>query len=406
MRSNFKNGPLTGVKVIDLTNIVMGPYATHILADMGADVIKVESPEGDLMRYFQPYRHSGMSGQVLHLNRNKRSLVLDLKRPESAAALRRMIEKSDVLVHNMRRKAIQRLGFSYEDVKALNPDLVYCGAHGFGSGGPYEDKAAYDDMIQAGCGAAALSARVHGEPAYLPTALCDKLTGQTIAYAILGALYQRASGGGGQHVEVPMFETSIEFMLSEHICGGSFEPPLGKVGYMRILDRSRKPFKTADGYICIMPYSEKNWHDFFDYIGTPEHRTDPRFASYDARVQHVDVLYGLIEREAAKRPNSVWVTFCDQASIPCMPVISLDDIHEDPHVRAVGLFNVCDHPTEGKYRVVRSPVKYASAPFKLRHHSPTLGQDSAEVLAEYGLSEGEIREVLVTRKSDSARASG
>ncbi len=399
MSGKFENGPLTGIKVIDLTNVVMGPYATHILADMGADVVKLESPDGDLMRYYRPYRHSGMSGQVMHLNRNKRSLVLDLKRPESAAALRRMIEKSDVLVHNMRRKAIKRLGFSYEDVKSLNPNLIYCGAYGFGSGGPYEDKAAYDDMIQAGSGAAALSARVHGEPAYMPTAVCDKLTGQTIAYAILGALFQRASGGGGQEIEVPMFETCIEFMLSEHICGGSFEPPLGKVGYMRILDPSRKPFKTMDGYICIMPYSEKNWHDFFDYIGIPEHKTDPRFLSYDARVQHVDILYGLIGTEAVKRPNAVWVEFCDKASIPCMPVISLDDMPDDPHVQAVELYKVYDHPTEGKYRVVRSPVKYASAPFKLRHHSPTLGQDSAQVLADFGLNDEEIRRALITAKS-------
>ena len=405
MSSNFKNGPLTGVRVLDLTNIVMGPYATHMLADMGADVIKIESPDGDLMRYYRPYRHAGMSGQVLHLNRNKRSLVLDLKRPEGAAALRRLIAKSDVLVHNMRPKAIKRLGLDYDQVRPLNPEIVYCGACGFGTGGPYEDKAAYDDMIQAGCGLAELSARIRGEPAYAPTAVCDKLTGQTIAYAILAALFQRASGGGGQQVEVPMFETAIEFMLSEHICGGAFEPPLDKVGYARILHRSRKPFPTADGYVCIMPYSDRNWNDFFDYVGTPELKGDPRFATFDDRVRNVDVLYGLIAREAVNRPTAEWVVFCDNASIPCMPVISLDEIHEDPHVRAVGLIEVYDHPTEGKYRVVRSPVKFGGVPSKLRRHAPTLGQNSVEVLAEFGFSDAEIEQALGVRPNDTTQSS-
>ncbi len=404
MRSKFEDGPLTGVRVLDLTSVVMGPYATHILADMGADVIKIESPEGDLMRYYRPYRHAGMSGQVLHLNRNKRSLVLDLKRPQPAAALRRLIAKSDVLVHNMRPKAIKRLGFDYDQVRQLNPDLVYCGAYGFGTGGPYEDKAAYDDMIQAGCGLAELSARIRGEPAYVPTAVCDKLTGQTIAYAILAALYRRANGGGGQQVEVPMFETAIEFMLSEHICGGAFEPPLDKIGYARILHKSRKPFRTADVYICIMPYSDKNWDDFFAHVGTPELKGDQRFATFDDRVRHIDVLYGLIEREAVNRPNDEWVAFCDSASIPCMPVISLDEIHEDQHVRAVGLIQVHEHPTEGKYRVVRSPVKFDGAPSKLRRHAPTLGQNSVEVLAEFGFSDVEIEQVVGARPDEKTRS--
>ena len=404
MSSNFKDGPLTGVKVLDLTNVVMGPYGTHILADMGADVIKIESPDGDLMRYYRPYRHAGMSGQVLHLQRNKRSLILDLKQPEGAAALKRLIARSDVLVHNMRPKAIKRLGFDYDQVRPLNPEIIYCGACGFGTGGPYEDKAAYDDMIQASCGIAALTQRVSGEPAYVPTAMCDKVTGQTIAYAILAALFQRASGGGGQQVEVPMFETSIEFMMSEHICGGAFEPPLGKVGYARILDAARKPFKTADGYVCIMPYSDKNWSDFFDYVDTPELKGDPRFATFDDRVREVNVLYGLIAQKAVKHTTAEWVAFCDNASIACMPVISLDEIHEDPHVRAVGLIEVHDHPTEGKIRVVRSPVKFGGAPSKLRRSAPTLGQHSAEVLAEFGFSEEEIERALGTGRIDASRS--
>ncbi|TAK82350.1 MAG: CoA transferase [Betaproteobacteria bacterium] len=394
MHGDFADGPLTGIKVLDLTNVVMGPYATHILADMGADVIKIESADSDFMRNYRPYRHRGMSGQVLQLHRNKRSLVLDLKRTKCAAALQRLIAKCDVLVHSMRPKAIKRLGFDYDRVREINRDIVYCGAYGFGKGGPYEDKAAYDDMIQASCGIVELNQRVRGEPTYVPTAMCDKLTGQTIAYAILGALVQRARGGGGQQVEVPMFETCIEFMLTEHICGASFEPPLGKVGYARLLNRARRPYRTADGYACIMPYSDRNWRDFFDYIGKPELKGDGRFATFDDRVREVEVLYGLIAQEAGKHTTAEWLAFCDNASIACMPVISLDEIHEDPHVRAVGLIEVQDHPTEGRIRVLRSPVKFGAAPFKVRRPAPTLGQDSAEVLAEFGFSGEEIDGVL------------
>ena len=391
---NFKDGPLTGVKVLDLTTVIMGPYGARILADMGADVIKIESPEGDLMRDFKPYRNAGMSGQFLHLTRNKRSLVLDLKRPPAIAALRRLIAKSDVFVHNMRPKAIGRLGLDYTAVRQLNPDLIYCGAYGFGTGGPYEDKAAYDDLIQASCGLAELFARFDGEPAYVPTTLFDKLTSQTVAYSIVAALYKRASGGGGQQIEVPMFETAIEFMMNEHICGGAFEPPLGGMGYPRLLTRSRKPFRTIDGYVGMMPYTTKNWNDFFDYVGVPELKGDERFATFDSRVEHTDDLYGLIDREVAKRTTAELIKFCDSVSIPCMPVNSLDDLPSDPHVRSVGLIEVKEHPTEGKYRYVRSSVKFDGAHLKLRRHAPTLGQNSVEVLAEFGLSDDDIAQAL------------
>jgi crotonobetainyl-CoA:carnitine CoA-transferase CaiB-like acyl-CoA transferase len=389
----LQDGPLTGIRVLDLTSVVMGPFATHILADLGADVIKVESPEGDSVRNYQPLRNPGMSGSFLNLHRNKRSIVLDLKRESSRAALDRLIGSADVFVHSIRPRAIERLGYTYERVRALKPDIVYCGAYGFGAKGPYGDKAAYDDLIQAGSGVAALYGEVHGEPGYVPTVICDKLTGQAVAYAILAALLQRERGGGGQAIEVPMLETTVEFNLVEHMSGFAFEPPLGPPGFPRLMDRSRKPYRTRDGYACILPYSDRNWQDFYAFTGRTEFRDDPRFARLPQRVRSIAVLYRMIEEEAAKHTTAEWVEFCDRASIPCMPVLGLEQLPADPHLRAVGLFGAAEHPSEGKYRTVRSPVGFSNAPFRIRRHAPRLGEHTAEVLTEIGMSDEEIARV-------------
>jgi crotonobetainyl-CoA:carnitine CoA-transferase CaiB-like acyl-CoA transferase len=391
---NFADGPLSGVRVLDLTSVIMGPFATHILADMGADVIKIESPEGDSLRHYEPLRHAGMSGNILNLHRNKRGIVLDLKRPECRAALDRLIATADVFVHNLRAKAIARLGYDYERVRSLKPDIVYCGAYGFGAQGPYADKPAYDDLIQAGSGVAGLFAEVHGEPAYVPTVICDKLAGQAIAYSVLGALYQVARGGGGQAIEVPMLETTIEFNLAEHMFGSAFEPPLSRPGFKRLLTRSRKPYRTQDGYACILPYSDQNWQDFYEFTGRLEFKTDPRFKRLSDRVQNIAVLYQMIEEEAPRRPTAQWVAFCDRANIPCMPVLSLDTVADDPHVKAVGLFGSDEHPSEGRYRVVRRPVSFSRAPFRVRRHAPRLGEHTRSVLEEAGLSPQEIDRVI------------
>jgi crotonobetainyl-CoA:carnitine CoA-transferase CaiB-like acyl-CoA transferase len=386
------DGPLGGVRVVDLTNVVMGPYATHILADLGADVIKVESPEGDSFRNYKPSRSPGMAGSFLHLNRNKRSVVLDLKTADGKAALDRLIETADVFVHSLRPKAITKLGYTYEAVRAIKPDIVYCGAYGFSASGPYGNKAAYDDLIQAGSGIAALQAKLTGVPAYVPTVLCDKLAGQTIANAIMAALFQRATGRGGQAIEVPMFETTIEFAFVEHLSGFAFEPPLGKPGFGRILNLTRKPFRTKDGFACILPYSDRNWRDFYEFTGRFEFKDDPRFASLAERVPNIDVLYSLVEEEAPKRTTEEWVAFCDGVSIPCMPVLDLEDLPDDPHLKAVEFFGVAEHPTEGRYRTIRRPVSFSSAPFRIRRHAPRLGENTAEVLAEVGLSSEAKRE--------------
>lgn len=396
MSGPARRSPLEGVIILDLTTVIMGPFATHILADLGAEVIKIEPPEGDSLRGYAPQRGVGMSGAFLNLNRNKRSICLDLKTPAGRAALNALIPTADVFVHNLRPGPIGRLGYAYEQVRELNPDIVYCGACGFGSGGPYAEKAAYDDIIQAGSGIAALHQVVHGEPGYAPTAICDKLSGQAIAYAVLAALFHRERGGGGQAIEAPMFETAIEFNLVEHMGGFAFEPPLGPPGFARVLSPERKPYRTLDGYICILPYSDRNWRDFYAFTNRREFEDDPRFASLAMRVQHIEVLYRMIAEEAALKSTAAWLEFCDGVGIPAMPVRSFEALVDDPHVRAVGLFQSGEHPSEGAYRVVRQPVSFSAAPFEVRRHAPRHGEHTAEVLREAGLDEAAIGAALAT----------
>jgi crotonobetainyl-CoA:carnitine CoA-transferase CaiB-like acyl-CoA transferase len=378
------DGPLGGVRIIDLTNVIMGPFATHIMADMGADVIKIESAEGDSFRSYRPNRHEGMAGGFLHLNRNKRSIVLDLKQESGIAALHKLIATADVFVHSLRPKAIHKLGLGYDAVRAIKPDIIYCGAYGFGEKGPYRDKAAYDDIIQAGSGLAALHMAARGEPAFMPTVLCDKLSGQAIAYSVIAALFQRERGGGGQAIEVPMFETTAEFAYVEHLLGFAFEPPLGPIGYVRVVSPRRKPFRTADGYMCILPYSDRNWRDFFDFVGKPEFNKDARFFPLTERVAHLEELYELIEAVAPTHSTAEWVAFCDDVSIPCMPVLSLEQLPDDEHMKAVGMFGQAEHPSEGAYKTIRAPVSFSSSPFRIRRHAPQLGENTAEILREIG----------------------
>ncbi|MDY7547100.1 CoA transferase [Glaciimonas sp. CA11.2] len=386
--------PLNGIQILDLTTVIMGPYATHILADMGADVIKIEAPEGDAFRRYGPSRSEGMGGSILQLHRNKHSVVLDLKSVVGRLALDRLIERSDVIVHNLRPGPAVRLRLDWKSVEKVNPKIVLCAARGFGAEGPYADKAAYDDIIQAGSGIAALYGQVHGVPKYVPTAICDKIAGQTIAYAVLAALLHIERGGDGQEIEVPMFETSIDFMMAEHLGPSAFEPPLGPVGFNRQLSVHRKPYKTADGWICILPYSDRNWADFFRLMEMPALFEDPRFADIDSRGKNVDALYALIDVEAPKRSTDDWVSMCDSAGIPCMPVISLQKIDEDLHVRAVGLIESSIHPTEGAYRSIRPPVTFGASPYKLRKHAPRLGEDSERILSTLGLSPHDLRQLL------------
>mgnify|MGYP001252720163 CR=1 FL=1 len=392
--TDLSDGPLTGIRVIDLTTVVMGPYATQTLGDLGADVVKVEPPQGDSMRAYLPKRVPDISGVFLNTNRNKRSLKLDLKRPAARKALGRLIESADIFVHNLRPAVIGRMGFDYDAARALNPDIIYCAATGFGSRGPYAEKPAYDDLIQAASGMASMFIPARGEPAYVPTVICDKLGSQTICAALLAALLHRERGGGGQAIEVPMFESAIAYNLVEYFGAAAFTPPMGPTGYARLQSAERRPYKTLDGHICILPYSDKNWRDFFVFLERDDLLNDARFVTLAARSLVFPELYAMVALEAVKRSNAEWLAFCEQADIPCLPVVSLDEIESDPHVRAVGMFQDAEHPTSGAYRVVRSPMDFGATPFKLRRHAPSLGEHSEEVLAEAGLSQAEIGEAL------------
>ena len=392
-------GALTGIRVLDLTTVIMGPYASQLLADQGADVIKIEAPEGDLIRHITPQRKPGMSGMFLNLHRNKRSVVLDLKREEARAALLKLVATADVFMHNMRPKAIQRLGLGYEDLKHVKPDIVYCASIGFGSGGPYANKPAYDDVIQAASGLSAMFGRVTGAPAFYPGIIADKITGQMVAASVLTAIIHKLRTGEGQAIEVPMFETVASFNLVEHIGAHAYEPAIGPSGWMRVLSPFRKPFATKDGHMCLMPYSNQNWKDFFAFIGEPEWADDPRFATFPLRAQHTDLIYGIVERVAVKFTNAEWIAFCDRASIPAMPVLSVEDLFEDAHMQAVGMFDIDTHPHDGPYKRVRPPVRYSATPPQMRRHSPMLGEHTREVLAEVGYSEAEVTEIAGAPKT-------
>lgn len=384
-------GPLHGIRVIDVTTVLLGPYATQILGDMGADVIKVEAPPtGDIARNMGTVRNPGMGGTYLNANRNKRSLALDLKQEAAQEALRRLIPTADVFVHNMRPQAIERLGFDYTAVSALKPDIVYVGAYGFGQDGPYRAKPAYDDAIQAASGLASLFKHQDGQARYVPSTIADKLVGLTVSQAVAMALVHKERTGEGQFVEVPMLETMVAFNLVEHLNGCAYQPPIGTMGYQRVVTPARRPFPTKDGYVCILPYSDKQWLNFFTAVGRPELMEEPRFATYSARVHSVDDLYGFIADVTPEKTTAEWVKICEEAQIPSMPVVDIEALMDDEHLQAVGMFEKHHHPTEGETVLVRPPVKFAKSPASIRSHAPRFGEQSAEILRELGYDEATI----------------
>jgi crotonobetainyl-CoA:carnitine CoA-transferase CaiB-like acyl-CoA transferase len=383
-------GPLTGMRVIDMTTVIMGPYGTRILGDMGADVIKVEGPEGDSFRTYGPFVSKGMGGSILNLHRNKRSVSLNLKDPAGRTALDQLIASADAVVHNLRPGAASRLGLDWDNVKKVNPGIVLCAARGFASDGPYGHKAAYDDLMQAGSGFSALFGQLYSSPRYAPTSWCDKVAGQAIAYSVLGALIHRLRSGEGQAIEVPMFEVCIDFMLVEHFGAMAFEPAKGPPGFKRQLALGRKPYRTANGWACILPYSDRNWTDFFQFVGRRELGTDPRFTDIGSRVEHIDELYGILETEAVRRTTEEWLEFCDAASIPAIPVLAFEDIPNDPHAIATRMFTRQEHPSEGTYKHLREPVRFSKTPSVLRRFAPRAGENTREVLEELGLPQETI----------------
>ena len=386
-------GPLDGIRVLDLTTVVMGPYATQILADFGADVIKVEPPEGDVMRYAWPFRHPGMGHIFLNANRNKRSIVLDLKRDAARdAAL------------TLARQAMARLRLAYEDLRAVNPRIVYVGCFGYSQRGPYAAKAAYDDLIQGAAGLPWLLQRQGADvPRYAPIIVADRSVGQQVAGAVSAALYRREKTGVGQRVDVPMFEHLLQVVLGEHLGGYTFEPQLGEGGYARMLAKDRRPYQTRDGYVCALIYNDKQWKAFFELTGRgAELASDARFATQEGRSRNYDAVYAMVAEEMRRRTTDEWIAALEAADIPVQRMNSLEDIVNDPHLEATGFFRHIEHPSEGALRSMAVPSEWSESAPEYRRHAPRLGEHTREVLREAGLEEREIDALVASGAARTA----
>jgi crotonobetainyl-CoA:carnitine CoA-transferase CaiB-like acyl-CoA transferase len=384
-------GPLQGVKVIDMTSVLMGPYATQILGDYGASVIKVESPGGDITRQIGPARNPGMGPVFLNANRSKRSLCLDLKQPAGREVLLRLAKNADVLVYNVRPQAMARLKLDYDSVAAVNPGIVYAGMFGFGQDGPYAAKPAYDDLLQGASGLSHLIARAgDGTPRYVPTAMADRVVGLSAVGAILASLLHRQRTGQGQQVDIPMFETMVGFVLGDHLGGLTFEPPLDQGGYARHLSADRRPYRTSDGFISVIIYNDKQWDSFFAATGREDLRKHPMFADFAARMVNIDAVYAELGRIFETRSTAEWLKLLTEADIPTMPVHDLQGLLQDPHLVKTGFFAAADHPTEGAIRSMRVAATWSDTPAVPERLAPRLGEHSREILTEAGFSTEEI----------------
>lgn len=385
-------GPLNGIRVIDMTTVVMGPYATQMLGDFGADVIKVEAPDGDLVRRIGPARNEGMGPMFLHANRSKRSVSLDLKTEAGRNALLQLCASADVLIYNVRAKAMARLGLSYEDVRAVNPRIIYAGMFGYGQKGPYAARPAYDDLIQGGSTLPYLFARVNdGQPRYVPSAIADRVVGLAATGAVLAAIVERQRSGEGQRVDVPMFETMVGVVLGDHLGGLTFEPPLDEGGYARQLSPDRRPYRTKDGYVCALVYTDAHWKRFFAAIGMPQMpQADPRFATFEARMKNIDEVYGELSRILLTRTSEEWIALLDEADVPVMPMHDLHSVLTDPHLVATGFFQMVDHPSEGRIRTMAVPATFSRTPAEPTRPAPHQGQHTVEVFRELGFDDEEI----------------
>jgi crotonobetainyl-CoA:carnitine CoA-transferase CaiB-like acyl-CoA transferase len=374
-------GPLRGVRVLDLTTVVMGPSATQMLGDMGANVIKIEAVVGDSMRWIGPWRHPGMGPLFLQANRNKRSVVLDLKQPADRAAVLSLARHADVLVSNIRPSGLQRLGLDYAGIAAINPAIIYCAGVGYGAGGPESGKAVYDDLMQAAAGIAGLFEAVDGTPRYAPINICDRVVGLHLTIAVTSALYHRERTGLGQVVEVPMFETMAQFVLADHMGGEAFVPPEGEMGYRRLLSRTRGPYRTRDGYLALVVYTDRHWRYFCELVGLPAlFDTDPRFASQESRTRHAEDLGRFLAGHLATRTTAEWLEICHAGDIPACPVNTMEDLIEDPHLKAVEFFQQIEHPTEGRLQTCRFPIRFGRSPASIVRLAPNLGEHNHEIL--------------------------
>jgi crotonobetainyl-CoA:carnitine CoA-transferase CaiB-like acyl-CoA transferase len=375
--------------------VLMGPYATQMLGDYGADVIKIEALDGDVTRLIGPTRHPGMGPVFLNTNRNKRSIALDLKKPAGRDAVLRLIERADVLMYNVRPQAMARLQLGYDVISKLNPRLIYAGVFGFGQDGPYAAKPAYDDLIQGATALPALMAQTgDGIPRYVPNALVDRIVGLTAVGAVCASLVNRDRTGRGQRVDIPMFETMAGFVLGDHMGGLTYQPPLDKGGYARHLSRDRRPYKTSDGYICVIVYNDKQWENFFAATGRDDLRSDPKFASFAGRATNIDVVYGELARIFETRTTAAWSELLTKADVPVMPMHDLESMLQDTHLVATGFFPVVEHPTEGQIHSMKVSATWSETPAETKRLAPRLSEHSEEILREAGFAEDEIAALI------------
>lgn len=389
-----RKGPLHGLQVLDLTSVFLGPFASQTLGDYGAEIVKVEPLDGDLMRDNGVSRHPGMSSIFLTINRNKRSVAVNLKSDEGRKIVFALAEKSDVLMHNMRLPAIRRLGLDYDAVRARNSAIIYCAATGFGQDGPYRDNPALDDIIQSACGLASLNEFGDCGPQYVPTLIADKTVGMAMVNAVLAALYSRTQTGRGQYVEVPMFETMVEFMMAEHLGGLAFDPPAGPAGYQRIRSGGRRPLPTADGHVTLLPYSPQNWQALFSSIGRDDLLDVFDLSSRQSVNAVVRDLYRQLAEITPQKTADEWLDICATLGIPATRLYSIDELPDHPHLKAVGHFQTLDHPSEGTIRYVAPSVKFSETPARVARGAPILGQDTAAILISLGYSDADIAKLV------------
>ena len=389
------NGPLDGIRIIDLTTILLGPFATQILGDMGADVIKVESPAGDSIRDVGPAPTQRMGSVFFGANRNKRGLVLDLKAAAGLQAMHALVRSADVFVHNMRPQAVQRLGLDYDALKLINPRIIFCGAYGFRQSGPYASKPAYDDIIQAASGMAHLQgAGADAAPQYITSSICDKITAQAVAHAVTLALFHRERHNEGQSVAVTMFENMTAFNMLEHLYGQTYIPPRTLTGYTRTLSKHRRPFRTLDGYIGVLPYSDRQWQSVFESAERSELMADERFKDLQSRHQNIDELYVILGELLSKRTTAQWLDDLDAGNVPAMAVLSGEDLIADEHLAAIGFWEEREIANIGTVRMPGIPMRFSASPGAIRRTPPQLGEHSVEVLSECGLSQLEIQQLI------------
>ena len=401
----MKPGPLDGVKVVELASVVLGPYACQMLGDLGAEVIKIEPLAGDSNRNLGPYsKTDNMRSLYLGCNRNKRSIALDLKADAGKAAAMAIIRDADVLIHNFRAAAMQRLGLHYDEVKQINPSIIYCASYGYSKKGPYGDKGALDDAIQAASGIAILQSKIEGDPRYLPTVIADKTTAQNVVQAVLAALFHKERSGEGQEIEVPMFESMVSFVMTEHLWGQSFEPPLAKAGYPRVLSKHRRPYRTKDDkFIAVLPYWDNHWASFCELAGYPELIDDARFTNMTERLKNIDESYRLTGEIVAERTRDEWLDLLGDSNVPMMVVNTLDELIDDPQLTGSGFWQEMEHPSEGRLRMTSPPINLSKTPASIRTVPPLLGQHTAEVLLEVGYSQGDIDELMSNGVAKAAK---